>query len=169
MFCTYEDKFKIVVIMKYNRFNRILLAVDDSPCTEKAIAYAKDLAQEFNSILALITVIPPTSPASYGADPLLGQQPIIVPEVAQIQLEATQKYLNELAAEFNSANEVFTFNKVGNIRDEILETATQWAADLIIIGSNGRTGFEHFISGSVSESVIRKASCPVLVVPNKCD
>ncbi|NQD71913.1 universal stress protein [Sphingobacterium shayense] len=155
--------------MSNHRFNRILLAVDDTPCTQKAIEYAKDLVQEFNSSLALVTVVPPTSPAAYGADPLLGQQPIIVSEVSEIQHESAQRYLDRISSEFENAQEVFLFNKVGNVRDEILSTAAEWTADLIIMGSNGRTGFEHFISGSVSESVIRKASCPVLVVPGKCD
>ncbi|MGO1242997.1 MAG: universal stress protein [Sphingobacterium sp.] len=155
--------------MSNHRFNRILLAIDDTPCTQKAIEYAKDLIQEFNSTVALVTVVPPTSPAAYGADPLLGQQPIIVSEVSEIQHDSAQRYLERVSAEFENAKEVFVFNKVGNVRDEILSTAEDWTADLIIIGSNGRTGFEHFISGSVSESVIRKASCPVLVVPGKCD
>ncbi|TYR32173.1 universal stress protein [Sphingobacterium phlebotomi] len=155
--------------MSSNRFNRILLAVDDTPCTVKAIDYTKDLVREFHSSIALVTVIPPTSPANYGADPLLGQQPIVVPEVSEIQQESAQRYLESIAADFEGAQEVFLFNKVGNVRDEILSTAAEWTADLIVMGSNGRTGFEHFISGSVSESVIRKASCPVLVIPGKCD
>lgn len=155
--------------MSSNRFNRILLAVDDTPCTVKAIDYAKDLVREFHSSIALVTVVPPTSPANYGADPLLGQQPIVVPEVSEIQQESAQRYLESIAADFEGAQEVFLFNKVGNVRDEILSTAVEWTADLIVMGSNGRTGFEHFISGSVSESVIRKASCPVLVIPGKCD
>ncbi|MFD1770033.1 universal stress protein [Sphingobacterium suaedae] len=155
--------------MGNHRFNRILLAVDDTPCTEKAIEYGKDLVREFNSSLALVTVVPPTSPASYGADPLLGQQPIIVPEVSEIQQESAQRFLEKIGSMFEGAQEVFLFNKIGNVRDEILNTATEWTADLIIMGSNGRTGFEHFISGSVSESVIRKASCPVLVIPGKCE
>lgn len=155
--------------MNNHRFKRILLAVDETPCSKKAIEYAKDLVKEFQSSLALVTVVPPSSPASYGADPLLGQQPIIVAEVSEIQHDSAQKYLERISAEFDNAEEVFLFNKVGNVRDEILNTAEEWTADLIIIGSNGRTGFEHFISGSVSESVIRKASCPVLVVPGKCD
>ncbi|WP_437919754.1 universal stress protein [Sphingobacterium sp. LRF_L2] len=155
--------------MNNHRFNRILVAVDDTPCSVRAIAYAKDLVKEFNSSLALVTVVPPTSPAAYGADPLLGQQPIIVPEVSEIQQESAQRYLESVGQDFEGAHEVFLFNKIGNIRDEILNTASEWTADLIIMGSNGRTGFEHFISGSVSESVIRKASCPVLVVPGNCD
>lgn len=155
--------------MSNHRFNRILLAVDDTPCSLKAIEYAKDLVREFNSSIALVTVVPPTSPAAYGADPLLGQQPIIVPEVSEIQQDAAQRYLESIGNEFEGANEVFLFNKIGNIRDEILQTSTEWTADLIIMGSNGKTGFEHFISGSVSESVIRKASCPVLVIPGSFD
>lgn len=150
-------------------FNRVLLAVDDTECTRKAIDYAKEILDKNNSSLALLTVIPPTSPASYGADPLMGQQPIIVPEVSEIQQKAATEFLEELSREFDSASEVFLFTKVGTIRDEILNTAKEWSSDIIILGNNGRTGFDHLISGSVSESVIRKAHCPVLVVPVKCD
>lgn len=155
--------------MSYSRFQRILLAVDDTPCSEKAILYAKDIVRDNFASVALVTVVPPTSPASYGADPLLGQQPIIVPEITEIQQEAAKNYLEKLANEFGTAKEIFTFNKSGNIRNEILTIAQEWSADLIIIGSTGKTGFEHFISGSVSESVIRKSHCPVLVIPSKCE
>lgn len=151
------------------RFQRILLAVDDTPCSLKAIEYAKDIVKEFNSSIALITVIPPTSPASYGADPLLGQQPIVVPEVSELQQKSAQDYLDNLALDFSSASEVFVFTRIGSVREEILLAAHEWEAKLIILGSNGRTGFDHFISGSVSESVIRKAECPVLVIPGKCE
>lgn len=155
--------------MKKPLFSRILLAVDDTPCSQKAIEYTKDIVSRNNSALALITVVPPTSPASYGADPLLGQQPIIVPEVTDIQQKSAQEYLERVAQEFEASQEIFLFTKVGSVRDEILLTAEEWTSNLIILGSNGRTGFDHLISGSVSESVIRKAQCPVLVIPGKCD
>jgi|SRR5690606_5390353 len=154
--------------MSYSKFQRILLAVDDTPCSHKVIEYAKDLISETTSV-ALITVIPPTSPASYGADPLLGQQPIVVPEVSEIQVQTAQEYLDGLSESFTNAQEIFTFSKVGNIREEILDLSQEWSADLIVMGSNGRSGFDWFISGSVSESVIRKSHCPVLVIPSKCD
>ncbi len=154
--------------MSYSKFQRILLAVDDTPCSHKVIEYAKDLISDTTSV-ALITVIPPTSPASYGADPLLGQQPIVVPEVSEIQIQTAQDYLDGLSESFTNAQEVFTFSKIGNIREEILDLSQEWSADLIVMGSNGRSGFDWFISGSVSESVIRKSHCPVLVIPSKCD
>jgi nucleotide-binding universal stress UspA family protein len=144
------------------------VAVDDSPCSQKVIEYGMGLVSEDTSV-ALITVVPPTSPASYGADPLLGQQPIVVPEVSEIQMQTAKEYLDTLSGSFGHAKEVFTFSKIGNIREEILELAQEWSADLIVMGSNGRSGFDLFISGSVSEAVIRKAHRPVLVIPSKCD
>ncbi len=151
------------------KFKRILVAVDDAPCSEKAILYAKEMADAFHASVALVTVIPPTSPTNFGADPLLGQQPVIVPEVSEMEQENAQKYLEKISREFKDSNEVYLFNRIGSIKEEILAAAQEWSADLIVMGSNGRTGFDHFISGSVSESVIRKATCPVLVVPGKCD
>ena len=155
--------------MTAKKFSRILLAIDETPCSRKAIDYAKEIVADINPALALITVVPPTSPASYGVDPLLGQQPIIVPEVTEIQQQTSQDFLNSLASEFQGATEIFTFNRVGDIRDEILLVSKEWTADLIIMGNNGRTGFDHFLSGSVSESLIRKSNCPVLVIPLNCD
>lgn len=151
------------------KFNRILVAIDDTPCSEKAIDYAKDLSKIFHSAVALVNVTSPTSPASYGADPLLGQQPIIVPEVSEIEQQNAQRYLEEISREFENSSSVYIFNRIGSIKEEILATAHEWSADLIIMGSNGRTGFDHFISGSVSEAVIRKTHCPVLVIPGKED
>ena len=151
-----------------NKFRRILLAVDDSPCTQKVVNYAKEIIDNADISIALLTVVPPTSPASYGADPLLGQQPIIIPEITEIQQNTAEQYVTKVAAEFDNNFEIFTFTRIGNIKEEILILAEEWSADLIIMGSNGRSGFDHFISGSVSESVIRKATCPVLVIPINC-
>jgi len=151
------------------KFRRILVAIDDEPCSEKAIQYAQEMAQVFGASIALVTVIPPTSPANFGADPLLGQQPIIVPEVSEMEQDNAQKYLEKISREFIGSGEVYLFNRIGAIKEEILAAAHEWSADLIIMGSNGRTGFDHFISGSVSESVIRKSTCPVMVIPSKCD
>jgi nucleotide-binding universal stress UspA family protein len=47
---------------------------------------------------------------------------------------------------------------------EIINAATEIGADLIVIGTHGRTGLSHVVMGSVAEKVVRKASCPVLTV-----
>ncbi|MEC3880398.1 universal stress protein [Parapedobacter sp. 10938] len=149
-------------------YNRILIATDDSECSKKALEHGYSLAKTMGASVALIHVIEPAAPTNYGADPLMGQQPIIVPETTEIQEENAKSMLDEISKGFEDLKEVFTFNRIGNPKQEILTVASEWAADLIIMGTHGRTGFDHFISGSVSESVTRRASCPVLVVPGKC-
>ncbi len=149
-------------------YNRILIATDDSECSKKALQHGHSLAQTMQASVALVHVIEPASPTNYGADPLMGQQPIIIPETTEIQEESSKKLLDEISKDFQDVKEVFTFSRIGSPKQEILSVASEWAADLIIMGTHGRTGFDHFISGSVSESVIRRAACPVLVVPSKC-
>jgi nucleotide-binding universal stress UspA family protein len=55
--------------------------------------------------------------------------------------------------------------RMGDPRDMILQQAAQTRADMIVMGTHGRRGFEHLVLGSVAESVTRYATCPVLVVP----
>lgn len=154
--------------MKSTKYERILIATDDSECSKKALQHGHYLAQQMGASVALVHVIEPASPTNYGADPLMGQQPLIIPETTEIQEENSRSMLDEISGQFTDVKEVFTFSRIGTPKQEILTLAGEWAADLIIMGTHGRTGFDHFISGSVSESVIRKANCPVLVVPGKC-
>jgi nucleotide-binding universal stress UspA family protein len=57
--------------------------------------------------------------------------------------------------------------KTGDIKTEILETAKTWDASIIVMGTHGRKGFDHFLLGSMAESITRNAQCPVFIVPNK--
>src|SRR5690606_39138797 len=98
----------------------------------KVINYAKEMITNEETSIALLTVVPPTSPASYGADPLLGQQPIIVPEISEIQQNNAEQYVAKVAEQFRQNFEVFTFTRIGNIKEEILLLADEWSADLII-------------------------------------
>lgn len=148
-----------------NKFSRILIALDQTSTSDHALTYARSLAVDPHVAIALVTVVPPTVPASYGADPLLGQQPLIVTEVTEAQQEAAEEFLDRIAATFDEAGEVAKFLKIGSIRDSILSVAKEWNADLIIMGTNGRTGLDHFLSGSVAEGVVRRSKCPVLVIP----
>jgi nucleotide-binding universal stress UspA family protein len=151
-----------------NNFQRILIAIDDSPYSEKAAQYGFHLAHLMNAHVALLNVMDPPS-ATYSGDPLLGQQPLVIPEIINIQEEASRSILERYGSIWDSEKELVTFSKVGNPRIEILATAEEWKADLIILGTHGRTGFDHFISGSVAEGVARRSVCPVLIVPNKTD
>lgn len=149
-----------------SNFQRILIAIDDSAFSEKATRIGFNLAEILDAKVALLNVMDPPS-TSYTGDPLLGQQPLIIPEVAQLQEDASKEVLERFGRLWKGRQELTTFSQIGNPRVEILATADEWNADLIILGTHGRTGFDHFISGSIAEGVARRSLCPVLIVPNK--
>lgn len=149
------------------QYNRILVATDESECAKRALLHAHSLAKANDASVALVHVLEVTAQTNYVSDPLLGQQPLVVSDSAEAQMEHAKTLLSEIAERFSDVKEVYTFNRVGMPRQEILEVAAEWNADLIIMGTHGRTGFDHFLSGSVSESVVRRSLCPVLVVPCK--
>lgn len=146
--------------------HRILIAVEDSPYSEEAIHYGVLLAKSLGSKITLVHVdeIPISSP--YSADPLLNESPVIIPELMHIQEKASKALFKKIEEKYGSAVKLDTVTKIGRAQDEILAVADDCKANMIILGTHGRTGFDHFISGSVSESVARKAKCPVLIIPN---
>jgi len=145
---------------------RILIAVEDSPYSEQAVNYGVLLAKGLGAKITLVHVdeIPISSP--YSADPLLMESPVMIPEIMHIQEEASKAFLKRIEDHYGSDVKLTTVTKIGRAQDEILAVADDCKADMIILGTHGRTGFDHFISGSVSESVARKAKCPVLIIPN---
>jgi nucleotide-binding universal stress UspA family protein len=145
--------------------HRILIAVEDSPYSEQAVNYGVLLAKNLGSKITLVHVdeIPISSP--YSADPLLNESPVMIPELMHIQEEASKALFKKLEDKYGQIVKISTVTKIGRAQDEILAVADECKADMIILGTHGRTGFDHFISGSVSESVARKAKCPVLIIP----
>ena len=146
--------------------HRILIAVDDSSYSDQAVNYGVLLAKNLGSKITLVHVdeIPISSP--YSADPLLNESPAMIPELMHIQEEASKLLFKKIKDQYGDVVEMSTVTKIGRAQDEILSVADDCKADMIILGTHGRTGFDHFISGSVSESVARKAKCPVLIIPN---
>lgn len=153
-------------MMSPENINRILIAVEDSPFSDRAVNYGVLLARNLGSKICLVHVdeIPITS--TYTADPLLNESPAMIPELMHIQEEASKRLFKRLQKQYGDEVDITTYTKIGRAQDEILSVAEECKADLIILGTHGRTGFDHFISGSVSESVARKAKCPVLIIPN---
>jgi nucleotide-binding universal stress UspA family protein len=146
--------------------HRILIAVDDSSYSDQAVNYGVLLAKNLGSKITLVHVdeIPISSP--YSADPLLNESPAMIPELMHIQEEASKLLFKKIKEQHGDVVEMSAVTKIGRVQDEILSVADDCKADMIILGTHGRTGFDHFISGSVSESVARKAKCPVLIIPN---
>jgi nucleotide-binding universal stress UspA family protein len=141
------------------RITTILCPVDRSPISDRAMAYATAVSREFAARLSVLEVIdwrlPPMAHTS-------GELLEIPPE---IQVEALA-HLNRVAAPARDggvATEVAV--DAGPVVAGILNRATDIGADLVVIGTHGRGGFDRLALGSVAEKVLRKAGCPVLTVP----
>ncbi len=151
----------------FEHLKKILIAVEDSIYSDNAVSYGLSLARKLNAAVALVHVneIPASTP--YIADPMLNETSYIMPEMISMQDDASSVLFDRIKEQAGDDLVLFTYTKIGTPRTEILAVADECNADLIILGTHGRTGFDHFISGSVAESVARKSKCPVLIIPNK--
>ena len=150
-----------------DNLKKILIAVEDNVYSDHALSYGLALARRLQAEVALVHVneIPAATP--YIADPMLNETSFIMPEMMNIQEDASNALFERIKKQAGEDITLYTYTKVGTPKTEILATAEESNADLIILGTHGRTGFDHFISGSVAESVVRKSRCPVLIIPNK--
>jgi nucleotide-binding universal stress UspA family protein len=139
---------------------KVLIPIDFSDYSKKALGYCVDFAKKFNAEITLVYVI---EPAIYPADLSMGQMVIPQPEIDHT--ENSKKELEELAkTEIGNQLSYNTTVKTGKPFIEIIETASEIDADLIIMSTHGHTGVEHLLFGSTAEKVVRKAPCPVLTL-----
>ncbi len=139
---------------------KILVPIDFSNYSKKALHYTVSFAQQFNSEIDLVYVI---EPIIYPADLSMGQ--LVIPQTNLDFQEKAEEELKELAqSEIGDLLNYNIFVRTGKPFMEIIEAAKEIDADLIIIATHGHTGVEHLLFGSTSEKVVRKAPCPVLTL-----
>lgn len=154
--------------MNLIQYKRILIAVDETNSCKQALQHAYSIAKLNDSIIALLHVNEPISPTNFTTDPVLGQQPVLIPDnLIFEEEEQSRNLLNMYSDYFKGIHEIFTFVRTGTPREEILIVAKEWGADLIVLGHHKKTGLDQWFSGSVSQSIAKHAECPVLVIP-KC-
>jgi nucleotide-binding universal stress UspA family protein len=138
---------------------RILVAVDLGETTEGTCATAVDLARAFGAELVFLHVY---DVSSFGE--LQRQAPSLyldqVLENLRMQIRSKLGQLEEVPARFRV--EVVPD---GPVAQAVLDAAERYGAGLIVMGTHGRTGLPRVLLGSVAETVLRRASVPVLVVP----
>lgn len=138
---------------------RILVASDLSPASDEAVRQGLALAREQHATLALCHVLQRASvhalfPQSNQRD--LQAELELQPRVAEL--------LREQAARVDpGAGPFVVFVEQGSDYGELVLRAEKWQADLLIVGSHGRTGVERLLLGSVAEHLVRHAPCTVLV------
>ena len=141
-------------------YNRILVPIDFSESSKKALSASIALARSFQAELILIYVV---ETAVYPADFGFGQ--VAIPGIEREMTERGEAELGKLVkTQINGAVASRTLVSTGKPFLEIIKAAEAEKVDLIVIGTHGHTGVEHILFGSNAEKVVRKASCDVLVV-----
>ena len=138
---------------------KVLMGIDDSKFSEDVIqAVVVQFRPENTEVLVLHVL----EPISLLAPPEMAQG--YAPELEE-QKKPARELVERFAKKLRGAGfEASTAVEIGDVRVSILDTATEWHADLIVIGSHGRKGIERLLLGSVTESVARHAKCSVEIV-----
>lgn len=142
------------------KFTKILAPTDLSELSCAGLRYAFELAREQSAEVIVAHIIPigedwlPTRADSTPVRDLIAKERV-----------ALDKFLRQNFPEFLNLIELRQKVEIGTPQINIIDMAQREGADLIVMSTHGRTGWEHMLMGSVTENVVARAPCPVLSIP----
>ncbi len=146
---------------------KILVAVDDSPHSERAVRFVARMRWPAGSRVIVVNVMTPilTPPAAGGESGV----PLLI-EVSEEQRQQSHTLASRAESELREAG-IATESRLptGDPRDALMRLVSDERADLLVMGSHGRTGFAKLLLGSVSSHAVTHAHCSVLVVKEGLD
>ncbi len=144
---------------------RILVAIDNSSTAQKALDEAIALAHVQGASLCVATAVDEGPLDQHG----MGLGSYIDVELVKTQMRASGNALLDqaqarAAAAGCTAERLLIESTQRRVAEMISDAAAQWGADLIVVGTHGRRGFERLLVGSVAENLVRIATCSLLLV-----
>lgn len=142
---------------------KVLLAVDESPFSQEAVQSVLDQFGPRDTQVQVVNVVEPIS-AYFSAEWF----PHFTPYTEKVEQEREKQagaLVQDVCAKLTKAG--FRSSKIilrGDARAAILDRASEWKPDLIVVGSHGLKGLNRLLMGSVSDAVVRHAACSVQVV-----
>ena len=137
---------------------KILVPIDFSDPSKKALSYGLSLAVELHGTLLLAHVVSSSVALAYA-------YPAETHQITKNSHDEAKAKLREwVHADYRESLNSRFIVKTGNVEDELLGIAAEENVDLIVMGTHGRRTFERWLLGSVTEHFVRKASVPVLTV-----
>jgi nucleotide-binding universal stress UspA family protein len=134
-------------------FTHVLYPTDLSDASLPAFRYSVALARWYGAQLTVLHVVPNFDPAD--------------PDVQDLPAEDVRAQMARLLPADLTEGVAVTFAvREGGTATSIVEQAVETRADLIVIGTHGRSGFNRLLMGSIAEKVLRHAPCPVLTIPS---
>lgn len=138
---------------------KVLMGIDDS---KYAAEIARAFVAQFRAGNTEVLVLHVLQPLGLMAPPEMAMG--YAPELEEMKKPA-QELVERIAKQLRSAGfKAETAVEVGDVRERILDSASEWHADLIVLGSHGTRGIQRFLLGSVAEFVARHAKCSVQII-----
>lgn len=147
-------------------YKRIVVAVDGSDTSNRALREAIGLARDQQAGLRIVYAIEEVNLAA-------GPQFTAPPEMEKWWADAGREILDKALSQAREAGvdaetRLIEIDRLGmGIAGGIIEEAKNWPADLVVAGTHGRTGLGHLLMGSVAEGLVRGCPVPVLLVRGK--
>ena len=147
-------------------YSKILVAVDESETSLLALKHAIELARTLSASLRMIHVLDmswlPIGPEmAIDTAALSAARRSVGENVIAAARETAQQAGFEAEAGLTE-----TETPIQQIAEVIAREASRWGADLVVMGTHGRRGFQHLMLGSVAERMVRLSSGPVLLIPS---
>lgn len=144
-------------------YNRILVPVDGSPTSERALSEAIRLAKLCSGTIRLLHVVDPITHVTGFERPDIYAsriRPALLDAGAQLLAKASER----VAAAGVPADTALHESISERVSEIVVEQARAWGAELIVIGTHGRRGIDRVLLGSDAEMVVRTSPVPVLLV-----
>jgi len=143
------------------RISNVLIPVDFSGASRKAMHYATHLAMKFNAKLTAVHIIPSFAAFNYAFpdDTREFEQKAFLETRRLLPAEIPEAYREQLSSQ--------TIVKSGDVRDELLGVVAEEGVDLIVMGTHGRRHLSRFFLGSTTEAILRHVPVPILTVSER--
>jgi nucleotide-binding universal stress UspA family protein len=142
---------------------RIVAPVDLSDHAPRTERHAAALAAVYGARLDLLYVID-EGMLPVGAFPIVGTAHVSPDEAERRAQDVLERHATDLEKNFSTIGDVGAVVRIGRPASEIATFAKEHEADLVVVGTHGRSGVERLLMGSVAEQVIRTAPCPAFTV-----
>jgi nucleotide-binding universal stress UspA family protein len=140
------------------QLSNVLVPVDFSQCSAKAINYGLSLALQFRARLVLAHIVPSIAALNYA-----------LPEDTyehekRAFADAHARLPQQIPVEYRDRVDFHSVVKTGDVRNELLGIMDEEKVDLVVMGTHGRRNVERFFLGSTTETMLRKVPVPILTV-----
>jgi nucleotide-binding universal stress UspA family protein len=150
---------------------KILIGIDESKYADNAAAYGFNLARKVSATVGIVNIIEPVAGAvspmndtTFGL-PFEGTADLTTVELLDSQNQAADTLLNRIITKYGEGLQVTQYTDYGSSSDGIINCGATFGADLIVIGTHQRSGFDRLLMGSVAGDIVRNSKIPVLVIP----